>query len=206
MNVTTEFIEMPNSALAQASETSAELVKMLIEAGADVNIPSVRGGILSFSSHVTVDSVRILLGAGAKINVFNDNNVNTLRRIIAEIKPRVLSKDVCMLLFAAGETIDGTSVERSGYYGNGKVQVPIPEFLLHQDLRFCLKHLCREAMRKHLINLDPHTHLIGRVPRLGLPAALKEYLLYDMSLDDRDYDDCNIDTDEYDTSSSNGSF
>ena len=179
---------------------------MLLEAGADVNIPSVRGGILSFSSRVTVNNVCILLGAGAKINVFNDNNVNTLRRIIAEIKPRVLSKDVCMLLFAAGETIDGTTIERSDYYGNGKVQVPIPEFLLHQDLRFCLKHLCREAIRKHLTNLDPHTHLFGRVPRLGLPAALEEYLLYDLSLDDRNYDDCNIDTDEYDTSSSNGSF
>ena len=101
-----------------------------------------------------------------------------------------------MLLFAAGETIDGTTVERGDYYGNGKVQVPIPEFLLHQDLRFCLKHLCREAIRKHLILLDPHTHLF----------ALQEYLLYDMSLDDRDDDDCNIDTNEYDTSSSNGSF
>ena len=206
VNVTTEFIEIPNSALALASETSAELVKMLIEAGADVNIPSVRGGILSFSCHVTVNSARVLLGAGAKINVFNDNNVNTLRRIIAEIKPRVLSKDVCMLLFAAGETIDGTTIEQGDYYGNGKVQVPIPEFLLHQDLRFCLKHLCREAIRKHSTNLDPHTDLFGRVPRLGLPAALEEYLLYDLSLDDRNCDDCNIDTDEYDTSSSNGSF
>ena len=182
------------------------LVKMLVEAGADVNIPSVRGGILSFSSRVTVNSVRILLGAGAKINVFNENNVNTLRRIIAENRPRVLRKDVCMLLFAAGETIDGTTVERGDYYGNGKVQVPIPEFLLHQDLRFCLKHLCREAIRKHLILLDPHTHLFDKVPRLGLPAALQEYLLYGMSLDDRDDDDCNIDTNEYDTSSSNGSF
>ena len=138
VNATTEFIEMPNSTLAQASETSTELVKMLLEAGADVNIPSVRGGILAFSSHVTVDSTRVLLRAGAKINVFNDKNVNTLKRIIAENRSPLLSRDVCMLLFAAGETIDGTTVERGDYYGNGKAQVPIPEFLLHQDLRFCL--------------------------------------------------------------------
>ena len=159
VNVTTEFIEMPNSALAQASETSPELLKMLIEAGADVNIPSVRGGILSFSSHVTVNSVRILLGAGAKINIFNDNNVNTLKRIIAENRPHVLHKDVCMLLFAAGETIDGTTVERSDYYGNGKVQVPIPEFLLHHDLRFCLKHLCRDVTKASVGSGSAHTSL-----------------------------------------------
>ena len=188
VNATTEFIEMPNSALAVASQTSPELVKMLIESGADVNIQSVRGGILSFSSHVTVNSARVLLGTGAKINVFNNKNINTLKRIIAENRPGVLIKDVCMLLFAAGETIDGTTVEQGDYYGNSKVQVPIPEFLLHEDLRFCLKHLCREAIRKHLLDLDPQTHLFGRVPRLGLPAVLQEYLLYDMSLNDRDDD------------------
>ena len=40
-----------------------------------------------------------------------------------------------------------------------------PPFRLH------LKHICREAIRKHLLNLDPHTHLFGRVPRLGLPTT-----------------------------------
>ena len=227
VNMTKNFIEIPDSALAEESETSAELVKLLIEVGADMNIPSVKGGILAFGSHVTVNSARVLLRAGAKINVFTDNNINTLKRIIAQNIPPTLSgevyvfiaenglpaqkEDVCMLLFAAGETMDGTNVQQIDYFGSGKMeQVPIPDFLLFKDLGFCLKHLCREAIRKHLISLDPHTHLFGRIPRLGLPGALKEYLMYDMSLDDES--DTNstktrdFNTDANETSSSSGHF
>ena len=129
VNMVTDVVtEIPRSALAEASETTAELVKMLIEAGADVNIPSVRGGIHAFSSYVTVGSTRLLLRAGAKINVFNDNKVNTLKRIIAD-NPRDPSKEVCMLLLAAGETIDGTTIERIDIHDKSKIQVPIPDFL-----------------------------------------------------------------------------
>ena len=47
-----------------------------------------------------------------------------------------------------------------------------------------LRHICRETIRKHLLNLDPHTHLFDRMPRLGLPSLLTRYLLYYKSLDD----------------------
>ena len=58
--------------------------------------------------------------------------------------------------------------------------------VLFEDLRFNLKHLCREAIRKHLLLLDPHEHLFGRVPQLGLPKLLREYLLFRMSLSEVD--------------------
>ena len=45
-----------------------------------------------------------------------------------------------------------------------------------------LKHMSRQVIRKHLIDVDPHTHLFGRIPQLPLPSALKEYLLYNISL------------------------
>ena len=54
--------------------------------------------------------------------------------------------------------------------------------VLFVNLRFDLKHLCREAIRKHLLELDLHTHLFGRIPKLGLPKPLTEYLLFRMSL------------------------
>ena len=54
-------------------------------------------------------------------------------------------------------------------------------------------------IRKHLPHLDPRTHLFGRVPRIGLPSLLTDYLLYDMSLDD-DQDD-----DDWKTSAASGS-
>ena len=48
--------------------------------------------------------------------------------------------------------------------------------------RFQLKHICREAIRTHLLRLNPRRHLFGRVPRLGLPASMTSYLLYNTSL------------------------
>ena len=85
-----------------------------------------------------------------------------------------------MLLFAAGEIIDDIIIKK--FHDNGNVErIEVPDFLFSLS---CLQHLCREAIRKHLINLDPHTHLFGRVPRLGLPTLLTEYVLYNMSLDD----------------------
>ena len=80
--------------------------------------------------------------------------------------------DICLLLFAAGETLDGITDEE------------IPDCLRFNDIKLNLKHICREAMRKHLLNLDPHTHLFGRVPRLELPSLMTEYLLYNQTLDD----------------------
>ena len=72
------------------------------------------------------------------------------------------------------------------------------DYLPQIQIKFNLKHLCREAIRKHLLKLDPHTHLFDRVPRLGLPSLLTEYLLYDMSLDVPAEDEDGNDKDEPD--------
>ena len=47
-----------------------------------------------------------------------------------------------------------------------------------------LSDLCRERIRNHLLELDPHQNMFVRVPRLGLPATLARYLVHDMSIDD----------------------
>ena len=39
------------------------------------------------------------------------------------------------------------------------------------------------AIREHLLELDPHTHLFYRVPRLGLPDVVTDYLLFNMSIE-----------------------
>ena len=74
-----------------------------------------------------------------------------------------------MLLYAAGECFAETKVQ-------------VPDYLRQPEWN--LKHLAREAIRKHPINIDPHENLFGRIPLLGLPSLITEYLLYDMSLDD----------------------
>ena len=78
-----------NSALGEASAHSAELVKLLLEAGADVNIPSLHGGIIAFHPQCFIESARVLFRAGAKIKVVNDDNANTLKKIIAQFHPSV---------------------------------------------------------------------------------------------------------------------
>ena len=37
--------------------------------------------------------------------------------------------------------------------------------------------------------MDPHQHLFGRIPQLGLPSALAVYLLFYLSLDNDDNGD-----------------
>ena len=90
-----------------------------------------------------------------------------------------INRDLCSLLFAAGET----TPEKVKRLIKRNEIVNVADYLPQILIKFDLKHLCREATRKHLLKLDPHTHLLGRVPRLGLPSLLTEYLLYNMSLD-----------------------
>ena len=49
-----------------------------------------------------------------------------------------------------------------------------------------MKELCREAVRKHLININPTQNLFERIPQLKLPGIVTEYLLYNVSLDESD--------------------
>ena len=130
-------------------------------------------------------TLKILLRNGLKINVPNQYFNNTLTYYIVECKRKHdrLSKYVCMLLFAAGESVTGPTVEGRTYY-RSLVRAEVPEYIFHKNLRLCLKHLCRETIRKHLLKLDPHKHLFGRVPKLGLPTSLTDYLVYEMTLDD----------------------
>ena len=46
-----------------------------------------------------------------------------------------------------------------------------------------LKELCRESIRKHLLQLNLHQCLFSKIPQLGLPKLLTQYMLCNMSLD-----------------------
>ena len=89
-----------------------------------------------------------------------------------------------MFLYAAGETVDGPTVPTEYRFCRNRavIQTNIPEYFTELKENLDLKHLCREAIRKHLIYLDPHEHLFGRIPQLGLPSLVTEFL-YDCSLD-----------------------
>ena len=60
----------------------------------------------------------------------------------------------------------------------------VPEYLLQREIS--LKSWCREAIRNHLLDLDPHTNLFIRVPLLSLPSLLQRYVLFELSLEEDD--------------------
>ena len=57
---------------------------------------------------------------------------------------------------------------------------------LHPESELCLKHLCREAIRNHLLEHNATGNLFVKVKKLGVPAVLGDYLLYHLSVDEND--------------------
>ena len=155
-------------------------VDELIKAGADVNFVDKFGNTpFILSCHCGVNTAKSLLQAGAKINLVNASGQNALQyrhRFDSRTSP---DKTMVLFQYATGETIDCGALEKQRDSGN----VAIPDILFEENLKFTVKHLCRMAIRKYLLKLDPHTHLFGRVPRLGLPKSLADYLLYSCTLD-----------------------
>ena len=127
----------------------------------------------------SIECVKILLKTGARMNIKNKHGHNALQCYIVECKPVV--QELAMLLFAAGETIDGPAVEKQERFGRLR-RVKVPDYLQMHELSLVLKHMCRVTIRKHL-QAHAHSNLFLRVPKLGLPSLVTEYLLFDVSLD-----------------------
>ena len=123
-----------------------------------------------------IDRICCLLKNGAQIGRRDHLGRDSLQ-VTFQPNPKG-TKDIQMLLFAAGETPGGPTV----LTGDGRI-TDIPKFFTELTENLDLKHLCREAIRKHLIVVDPHQHLFERVPQLGLPSLVTEYMLYYCSLD-----------------------
>ena len=149
-----------------------EVVKALLQAGADVDhrdnncntalIYAIYGILYSWEIRemtVLLKCVKALLRAGFKIN-------RTDYKVKTDIN---VTDEMADLLFAAGE--------EDPKHGN------FPEYLPPEN-EINLKHLCRKVIRRHLLKLDPHTHLFSRVPKLRLPKPLERYILYNQTLDD----------------------
>ena len=83
--------------------------------------------------------------------------------------------DTAFLLLAAGETFQKTL----------EAPLLVLEKIMREEIKLSLKNLCREAIRLHLLKLNPHENLFLRFRKLKgiLPPLLIRYLVYDMSLD-----------------------
>ena len=147
-----------------------------------MNLPCEDGCAIIFMAveENRAEFVKLLLQAGAKINSKNKLGQNALTNYIAKGKP--VKENMCTLLLAAGETVDVNTLKRRSRFDRLLEQVFVPDFLLHESFTFSLKDRCRQVIRKHPLDLDPHKHLFYRLPKLGLPPTLSEYLLYNMAI------------------------
>ena len=117
--------------------------------------------------------VQKLLLAGARVNTCNDQGHNALTALInSDGLPHL---DTIFLLLAAGETFQKIL----------EAPLPVLEKLMLVELKPLMKNLCREAIRTHLLKLNPHENLFLRFHKLKgiLPHLLIRYLVYDMSVE-----------------------
>ena len=197
-------------------------MKILIEAGASVNYRDFDNSPvlinLGFAvgyhgpskSTKAVRCTQLMLKSGVKINRRDMFRKNSLETALTELyKSKSKSQKDClkvapMMFFAAGEKLLRKLKKNPGVPSELVKRQELLGFLPLIGRDFSLKHLCRKLIRKRLLQLDKHINLLTRVTQLGLPEALSDYLVYDMSLekeytfDDDNGDDDNDDGDDDD--------
>ena len=180
------------------------VVDLLIKAGADVNA-TLKGGGNAVRNAVMFGhnkSLQLLINAGANVNNIGKNNTALILALITNYRKDMISETVKILLKAGAHV---NKVNHIGYdatksaklHESSSKWIEILQLLLAAgesadmnveeifkcpDFEKGLKHLCRDAIRKHLLELDQNINLFQRIPKLGLPCLLTKYLLYNMSL------------------------
>ena len=152
----------PLVAVAGAWRSNVNSVKMLIQAGADINSVDTYDGtmMLTATRYGRPELVKIALNAGAEIN----NSHIRLQFACFH------NEEALMLLFAAGEDCD--------YF---KYSTEVPHYIMETRRDFGLQNLCRKSIRNHLVLTNPKRDLFRLVDLLPLPRVTKKFLVYDMS-------------------------
>ena len=189
------------TSLMRASEHGwVQGVRLLLSTGADVNLLSQNSHKSEWSplwsavKEIRINTVRVLLNAGSHIitqspldsrlkNPLPFHLSNMYRHIKLWHEYHIQDEPLAMLLFAAGASPMDEADEDDNY---------IPEFFQFLDIKYDLKHMSRESIRRNLMRIDRKRNLFLRIPKLGIPPSLSQYLLYYMSLfvkPDLKYDD-----------------
>ena len=173
-----------------ASSKNHKCLDALIQAGADVNYVNNHGYTALTQASIytmfisSVRCIKVLLKAGAHVNNTDKYGQNAIKLYITthRVSKYVVHEGV-MLLFAGGETVEGRKVERYHFSKDVLYRIDVPEYILELQKPFSLKEMCREIIRKKLIQINHPKNLFCIVPLLGLPSLLEAYLLYNMSLE-----------------------
>ena len=91
--------------------------------------------------------------------------------------------------FTGNDYLDIPTFDVMSITGDDNPDTSVSSLMGITDWRLCLKHQCREAIRRHLITVNPHGNLFVRIPLLGLPAVITRYLLFNVSIATNENDD-----------------
>ena len=188
------------SLIAAVSSGHKECMKILFQAGADVNAldTNSQSPLILASVGNRLDFVKLLFQAGAVVRIPHEAGCSALQiYVLTHLFPWLPKCDTEMVrfLYAAGEKKEGLSqrtineVKSHGTwvsrYLPGEHQMEYIQLArqhLSDDPTLCLKDICRQTVREHLLQMS-QVNLFIRIPHLGLPASLARYLLYDVSLE-----------------------
>ena len=129
---------------------------LLLKSGADVHKTGLKN-VTALMLAKDKECCRLLLKYQSQINRKDRWGNNALKRYMMH---ETINKDLCSLLFAAGETVPKTVTR----WFTQRDVIMVIDYLPQIKIKLQLKQLCREAIRKHLLNLDPHTNLFVRIP------------------------------------------
>ena len=194
-----------------AQEGHCKCLKILLQSGADSNIPYGLHGetaLILAAWSGNLQCIKILLHAGAGVNAVDYAGKPMLHTLLHPKFYTFRPRAQCLrFLLAAGANVNINnkegkttdqnsvvcSVGRQQYtsqlaFNNRATEtkeelVEVLNEMRERESELCLSHLCREAIRKHLLQMNK-MNLFCWVPRLGLPAPLTSYLLYDTTLED----------------------
>ena len=192
--------DINSTALMFAAENgNLNCMKYLIRKGADVNAcNNHEGTALNYVAihGKLIQAALLLLRAGSHINVYDADGQNAVENHLAN--NMFVNKKLIKLLVIAGEKIGHSYPFRGPLAGSLAVRLPIPDYLKEQSSKICLMQMCRKVIRQYLIEINPNQHLFHRVPQIGLPTMLSDYLLCGMSLEKKTTDDTEEETDDAD--------
>ena len=163
-----------------------ECVELLIQQGADVNISDKEQNspliftVAYWVNDNTLPCLKLLFRAGAYVNRIDNCGKNALTVHFTGSKK--VNRRAVLLLLAAGETLEVRKTDSLPLSWDWNYSdVEIPDHILYKTTHLELKHMCRETIRDHLLELSPE-NLFTRVPGLGLPSVLTSCII-DVPLD-----------------------
>ena len=146
-------------------------VNVLLDAGAYVNVITNAGytALIHTSASLNVNLVRQILKAGSIVNQFDQSGRNSITFLVERYGNGM--KELVWTLYAAGETVN-------------TFRISLPNHITRAESSFSasLKGLCRRTIRNHLLHPQPRLNLFVLAPKLGLPALLTKYIVYNVSL------------------------